>query len=66
MLAAAYGQLGDREAAREALRALLALRPDFATVARVELGKFWDPELVEHLIEGVRKAGLEIPESSQR
>jgi tetratricopeptide (TPR) repeat protein len=59
-LAAAYGQLGEREAARKALRELLAIRPDFAVVAREELGKWWDPELVEHLIAGLRKAGLEI------
>ena len=32
-----------------AVRELLALRPDFPEVAREELGKFWDPELVQHL-----------------
>jgi len=56
-LAAAYGQLGELEAARNALRALLTLRPDFAV--REELAKWWDPGLVEHLIDGLRKAGLE-------
>jgi tetratricopeptide (TPR) repeat protein len=60
-LAATYGQLGEQEAARHALRALLALRPDFAAVAREELGKYFDPELVRHLIDGLRKAGLEVP-----
>lgn len=60
VLAATYGQLGERNAARNALRALLALRPDFAAVAREELGKWFGPELVEHLIDGLRKAGLEI------
>jgi len=59
-LAVAYGQLGEREAASNAIRELLAVRPDFPAVAREELGKFWDPELVEHLIDGLRKAGLEI------
>ena len=63
-LAAAYGQLGEREAARNAVRDLLAIRPDFAAVAREELGKWWDPELIEHLIDGLRKAGLEIPPKS--
>ena len=58
--AAAYGQLGELDAAHNAVRELLAIRPDFAVVAREELGKWWDPELVEHLIEGFRKAGLEI------
>jgi len=64
-LAAVYGQLGEREAARNAVRELLAIRPDFAAVARVELGKWWDSELIERLIDGLRKAGLEIaPKSS--
>ena len=62
-LAAAYGQLGEREAAGQAARDLLALRPDFAATARGELAKWWDPELVEHLIDGLRKAGLEIARS---
>jgi TolB-like protein/tetratricopeptide (TPR) repeat protein len=59
-LAAAYGQLGEHDAARRAVGDLLAIRPDFADVAREELGKWWDPELIEHLIDGLRKAGLEI------
>jgi TolB-like protein len=59
-LAAAHGQLGETEAARNAVHALLTLRPDFALVAREELAKWWDPELVEHLVDGLRKAGLEI------
>lgn len=59
-LAAVYGKLGEHEAARKAVRDLLAIRPDFATVAREELAKWWDAELVEHLIDGLRKAGLEI------
>jgi TolB-like protein len=58
--AAAYGQLGELEAARNAGRDLLAIKPDFAALAREELGKWWDAELVEHLVEGLRKAGLEI------
>lgn len=57
-LAAAYGQLGDRDSAGRALRQLLALRPGFATKAHAELGKWWDSELTEHLIDGLRKAGL--------
>ena len=59
-LAAAYGQLGERDAARDAVQALVTSRPEFALVAREELAKWWDPELVEHLIDGLRKAGLEI------
>ena len=59
-LAAVYGQLGDGQAARNAARDLLVLRPDFPVIAREELGKWWDPQLVEHLIEGLTKAGMEI------
>jgi TolB-like protein/Flp pilus assembly protein TadD len=60
--AAAYGQLGEREAAQAALRELLALKPDFASVAREDYGKwFVSGELVEHILDGLRKAGLEVP-----
>jgi serine/threonine protein kinase len=59
-LTAIYGQLGERDAARIALRQLLTLRPEFYAAARQELGKTWDPELVEHLMDGLRKAGLEL------
>jgi non-specific serine/threonine protein kinase len=41
--AAAYGQLGEREAAAEALRELLALRPNFARTGRDELNKWYPP-----------------------
>jgi TolB-like protein/Tfp pilus assembly protein PilF len=58
--AAAYGQLGERDAAGKALRELLFLKPDFAVNAREEPGKWFDPELVEQLMDGLRKAGLEI------
>jgi len=61
-----YGQLGEREAARNALRELLVLRPDFATMARQEAAKlWWDSELVEHLIDGLRKARLDITGEEQ-
>jgi TolB-like protein/Tfp pilus assembly protein PilF len=59
-LAVAQAQLGDLQAARNAVRQLIELKPNFAGEARAELGKWWDPELVEHLIDGLRKAGLEI------
>jgi TolB-like protein/Tfp pilus assembly protein PilF len=59
-LATAYGQLGEQEAASNAVRDLLAVRPDFAATAREVLGNRWDPELVEHLIDGLRKAGLDV------
>jgi serine/threonine-protein kinase len=58
--AAVYGQLGEREAASKALEELLAQKPDFANTGRAELGKWLRPEFVEQVIEGLRKAGLEI------
>ena len=64
-LATTYGQLGELELARNAARELLAARPDFAVKARVELEKWWDPDLVAQLIDGLRKAGLDIPEPSR-
>jgi hypothetical protein len=60
MLAVSNGQLGELVAARNAVRELLTLRPDFPVIARDELKKWWDAELIEHLLEGLRKAGLEI------
>ncbi|MFZ0287962.1 MAG: protein kinase [Candidatus Sulfotelmatobacter sp.] len=60
LTAAVYGQLGLREPAQKELQELLAIRPDFAVSARKEFEKLYDPELVEHMIDGLRKAGLEI------
>ena len=40
----------------------LVLRPDFAAAARQEYVKWYDSEVVEQLIEGLRKAGLVIPD----
>ena len=60
LLAAVYGQLGEREAAEHTMREVLALKPDFPRVARDEFAKWYPPDLVEQLIEGLRKAGLDI------
>jgi TolB-like protein len=61
-LAAAYGQLGQQERARAALQELHALMPNFGAVARREFGKWLDAELTEHLLDGLRKAGLDLDE----
>ncbi len=61
MIAAACGQLGEREAAGRALRGLLALRPDFGTIVHQASQRWFEPEYVEHLVDGLRKAGLEVP-----
>jgi serine/threonine protein kinase len=58
-LAAAYGQLGEREPGQRALDQLLALRPGFPREAREELRKWWDLDLTERLLDGLRKAGLD-------
>jgi TolB-like protein/class 3 adenylate cyclase len=66
-LAAVYGQLGEQERARAALRELLTIMPNFGAIAREEYSKWNDAEFVEHLLEGLRKAGLEVaPEKLTR
>ena len=59
VLAVTYGQLGEKEKARIAVRELLAQMPGFATDARDELSKWWQPEYVDQLLDGLRKAGLQ-------
>jgi TolB-like protein/Tfp pilus assembly protein PilF/predicted Ser/Thr protein kinase len=63
-LAAIYSQLGNMDEARNAVRGLLDLRPDFAAVARNELAKFWLPDLADQMLGDLRKAGLEVTETS--
>jgi TolB-like protein/tetratricopeptide (TPR) repeat protein len=59
-MSAAYGQLGDSVAATKALQDLLKVRPNFAATVRKDIEKWWEPEYVERMIDGWRKAGLEI------
>ena len=61
VLAMCYAQLGRMEEARKALRDMLALKPNYAEVARELHGRWIQPDLVEQLMDGLRKAGLEIP-----
>jgi serine/threonine-protein kinase len=58
MTAASHGQLGNREAAQGALKELLVIRPDFNEAVSDDLSKWFQPALVEHLMDGLRKAGL--------
>ena len=58
--AAAFGSLGERDAAAKAVRDLLRVRPDFAATVRSDIEKWWEPEYIESMIDGWRKAGLEI------
>jgi eukaryotic-like serine/threonine-protein kinase len=57
-LAATHGQLGHSDASQKAARQLQAVHPGFAAVARRELAKWHDPDLIEHFVEGLRKAGV--------
>ena len=63
-LAAVYGQLGEQQRARAAWREVHALLPNFGAMVREEMGKWLDAELTEHLLDGLRKAGLLIPATS--
>jgi adenylate cyclase len=60
VLAMCYAQLGEMDAAHKSLQDMLALKPDYGKVARQLHGKWIQPELVEQLMNGLRKAGLEI------
>ena len=61
MLAAACAQLGQRDKAHEAVKALLAIYPDFEDNVRFEMGKwhFCEP-VYTAIIDGFEKAGLAI------
>ncbi len=64
VLAAIYGQLGREKDARAALENLLELFPRYGGRAREELGKwFRTGDMLEHVLDGLRKAGLAIPEA---
>ena len=60
--AAIYGQLGRQKEAQAEIANLLTLYPDFAKKARQEY-RIWflDERDTERYIDGIRKAGLEIP-----
>ena len=65
IMAAALGQLGEIESARILLQTLLTRRPNFKAEARKDLAIFWGTDLVEGMIEGLRKAGLEIADGQK-
>ena len=58
VLAGAYGQLGDMDDARQAVRDLLAQQADFAASAEETIDKWFDRDRAAHTIDGLRKAGL--------
>jgi adenylate cyclase len=62
VLAMIYGQLGQEEEVRAAARSILELDPDFEANAWYELQLRNIPEqIAERMVEGLRKAGLNIP-----
>jgi TolB-like protein/predicted Ser/Thr protein kinase len=63
VLAAAYGQLGEKETAASAVRALNAQVPNFSLNARDILGTWCRPDIVDQLIEGLQMAGMQIGDS---
>jgi len=64
-LASINAQLGRTEAARKHLKSLLELEPNFARDLRTTAARLLTAELVELLIDGLGKAGLEIPGDSE-
>ena len=63
LLAASYAQLDRMDESRDAIARVLELYPDFAKDAYVDTRKFIkDEEHTQHIIQGLRKAGLDIPD----
>lgn len=58
LLAAAYAQLGQSEDARKAIAAMLQLKSDCVVGTFATLATHADPRMREHLLDGLRKAGL--------
>ena len=59
-IAAHWQAPGEQQRAQGALRELHALVPNFGAMAREQFGKWLDAELTEHLLDGLRKAGLDM------
>ena len=58
LLAASYGQLGRFDEAREAWREALRVSPDYSLEQRRKVLPYKNPADFEHVVEGLRKAGL--------
>jgi adenylate cyclase len=62
-LAQAYAQLGRKEEAAAEIKKLVAIYPDFAENARAQWKAWnWTDENTEAMLDGLRKAGLDIPD----
>jgi serine/threonine protein kinase len=64
VLAAAHGQLGEQQPASAAVRALMTQIPSFSANPRAILNTWIQAAMVEHLIQGLRKAGMSIAEAA--
>ena len=64
VLAAAHGQLGEQQPASAAVRALTTQIPNFSANPRAILNTWIQPDMVEHLIQGLQKAGMSIAEAA--
>ena len=60
-IAAAAGQLGEADQGSKAVRDLLKFRPELPALMRQQVAKIWNPEYGERFLEGLRKAGLDVP-----
>ena len=58
LLAAAYGQIGLIEEAREAWRGLMQVNPKYSIEQRRKVLPYKNPDDFERFVEGLRKAGL--------
>src|ERR1700690_3424225 len=61
MIASAAGQLGDPETAAKAAGDLLKFRPELPALMPRQVANIWNPEYGERFLDGLRKAGLDIP-----
>ncbi len=61
LLAAAYGQMGLLDEAREAWRGLMRVNPDYSLEQRRRVLPYKNPDDFERVAEGLRKAGLLAP-----
>ena len=62
ILAALYGELGDKEKAAANVAKILELRPNYAATFRADVTKrHFKPDLIDHMADGLRKAGLPVP-----
>jgi adenylate cyclase len=64
LLAAAYGQMGQSDEAREAWRGLQGVNPNYSLEHRRKVLPYKNPEDFELVVEGLRKAG--VPEGDKK